>query len=258
MPNLTNKIPAGLYSAADPSSPSLYYSSSFNTNFGDGAVSARGWKVDDEYSYQEDSKNRNGTTSYSFYESRAKQRNVVISSLSCNLSACDISSLDSGLYKADGDLTITSYTHKPGAHILLLVNGDLTIQSNISVPAAANNLLIIAAKGNIGIDASIGTTTLPSNTAQIEGIISAEGSITIDGDACPDPTPRKLNIGGALVANSLKPFTVGGAGSFVNNRSLCARDADYASVKVAPRHDFVTQLTDFYRTPYSRWREVAP
>lgn len=262
-PSLTNRVPQGKSAAEDATNPSVFYSSSFASNFGSGEASSRGWKVDDEYSYEEDSKNRNGTTSYSFYMSRLNQKQISISTLpNCPASgACStsISNLATGAYRHDGDLEITSYSHAPGAHVLLLVNGDLTISSTISVAQSASNLLIVAAKGDITVDGTVGTTDPASKTTHLSGIYTAEGTITADGGQCAAGSPdRRLNIEGAFVANAYKPFQTGGTGSFVNNRSLCLNDANYPSVYVVARYDFITQLTDFYKTPYTRWREVAP
>ncbi len=259
---LTNRVPAGQFASDDITNPSVFYSSSFTSNFGSGEVSTKGWKVDDEYSYEEDSRNRNGTTSYSFYTSRVNQKGLQVSEIpGCSPGSCStgILNLATGVYKHDGDLEITSYSHSSGAHVLILVNGNLTIKSDISVSASNANLLIIAAKGNITIDKSVGTTDPTSKTTHLSGIFTAEGTITADGDDCPSGvSDKRLNVAGALVANSGKPFTVGGSGSFTNNRSLCLADRTNPSVYVTPRYDFITQLTDFYKTPYTRWREVAP
>ena len=141
--------------------------------------------------------------------------------------------------------------------MLLLVNGNVTIRNNISVPTGG--LLIIAAKGDITIDRIIGTTDPSITTPHINGILTAEGSITLDGTNCAGGSPdRRLNVGGALVANSLKPFQVGASGTLVNNRSLCLSNQSYPSLYVSSRYDFITQMTDFYKTSYTRWRELAP
>ena len=199
--------------------------------------------------------------SYSFYVSRIAQQNVTTNNIpGCTGGDCEtgISNIATGAYHLNnGSLTITSYSQQAGARVLLLVNGSVNIRSNISVPTGS--LLIIAAKGDITIDRSIGTTSLPSTTPQINGILTAEKSIILDGTSCSGGSPdRRLNVGGALIANSLKPFHVGASGALVNNRSLCQQDVNYPSLYVSSRYDFVTQLTDFYKTAYTRWRELAP
>ena len=262
MSSIINKVPAGQRASTDVSNPSVFYSSSFNSNFGAGSASQLGWKVDDEYSYQANSKNANGTASYSFYASRIDQTNIATNSIpGCSPGSCStgLSNLATGVYRHEGDLTITSYSHSLGSHVLILVNGNITIASNISVPAGQSNLLIVAAKGNITIDKAIGTTTLLNTSPAISGIFTAQGSIIADGDGCPTAVPdKRLNIQGSIVANSLKPFNVGASGAFVNRRSLCLQDQFFPSVYVASRLDFVMQLTNFYKTAYVRWRELAP
>ncbi len=259
--SFTNKVPTNQYASTDASTPSVFYSSSFNANFGTGNASVIGWKVNDEYSYNDEAKNRNGNMSYSFYLSRLTQTSTQTQEIpGCVSDTCStgISNLSTGAYRRAGDLDITSYTHQAGQRVLILVDGDATISTDISVPAGA--MLIIAAKNNLTIASNVGTTTLSSTTTNINGVFTAQGSITVDGSSCSDGvTPdRRLNVAGALIANALKPFTVGGAGSLANNRSLCNQDQTYPSIYIAPRLDFVTQLTDFYKTSYTRWRELAP
>ena len=261
MNNLSNNVPGGKYASTDTNNPSVFYSSNFVSEFGSGNASTKGWVVNDEYTYEEDSRNRNGAMSYSFYMNRIAQQNVTTNNIpGCAGGNCTtgISNLATGAYHLNnGDLTLTSYSHQAGARVLLLVNGDVVIQSNVSVPSGS--LLIIAAKGNITVDKSIGSTDPSVTTTHLNGILTAEGDIIADGDGCPSgAADRRLNISGALIANSVKPFQSGGAGSVVNNRSLCLEDRNYPSLYVSSRYDFITQLTDFYKTSYTRWREIAP
>jgi len=88
----------------------------------------------------------------------------------------------------------------------------------------------------------------------------AQGSIIIDGDSCSDGTTSdlRINIGGALVANSLKPFATTGTGTVQNRRSLCTNNLLYPSLYIGSRPDFLTQLTDFYKISYTKWQEVNP
>jgi len=266
--SLANKVPAGQYLSTDVNYPGIAISSAWSTDFGLGQASAKNWKIDDEYSYNKNSSNKNGSVAYSYYKSRVSSTNQTISSIpGCangGSASCSISNLTSGIYEFDGGgtstLTITGYAHSAGAHVTLLVNGNVTIASNISIPEGAGNLLVLAAKGNITIDKSVGQVSVSSVTTNIDGIYSAEGKITIDGDTCPAGTPdRRLNVGGVLIANSKKPFTTGGFGIIDNKRSLCsANDATYPSLYVKSRFDFLFQLTDFYLVPTGRYSQVQP
>ncbi|HVZ66867.1 MAG TPA: SdrD B-like domain-containing protein [Patescibacteria group bacterium] len=262
--SLTNNVPSGDYTSTSSTNPSVCFSSNFDANFGAGACSTKDWVVNDEFSSNNDPKSTNGTFSYSFFLNRARIKNVTISSLpGCSATgACTtgISNLPTGIYKVDGDLTITSYTQLAGAHTTILVNGNLTVKSNIIIPSGVGNLAVFAAKGNIIIDSSVGESSVSSTNSDLEGIYSAEGSIILQGGGCSDgATPdKRLNSAGNFVANSVKPFAIGGAGSFTNERSLCNSDSAYPSFTVAFRPDFVPQLTDFYKVPLTRWREINP
>jgi len=275
--NLINKIPVGKYASLDALYPGVLVSTNWPTNFGAGSSSPKNWKVDSEYDYQKGSQNKNGTSAYSFYKNRAQTTGQTILSVpGCtggSGATCTVSltggqnTLSTGIYEFDaggtGTLTITGYTQSPGAHITLLVNGSVTIKSDISVPKAASNLFILAAKGDITIDPSVGQApadpaTSPTN---IDGIYTSEGKIIAEtsGDSCVSGVPDKqLIIGGVFIANSIKPFTTGGTGSFENKRSLCLDDKNYPSVYFSLRPDFALQLSDFYKSTIIRWKETAP
>jgi hypothetical protein len=257
--NLLNPIPAGKFGASDSSNPGIYYSSNSNLSLGNGSVSTKGWGINYEYSYNANTENRNGTMGYGFLKSKARQDGVTITPLVAGtFDQTPITA--SGIYESPGDLTVNSYTHTNGRRIVILVNGNVIINAaNIQVPVG-QGLFIVAAKGNITIAKGIGTSTLTSTTTNIDGYYTAEGSIIIDGDKCPDNvTPDlRLNVGGALIANSLKPFATTGTGTLQNKRSLCTNNLTYPSLSVASRPDFLTQLTDFYKVSYTKWQEAQP
>ena len=128
-------------------------------------------------------------------------------------------------------------------------------------------MFVVAAKKNIYIDPNVGKSTfaLPcinSSCTNLEGIFTAEESIILQslGNTCADgiTTDKQLNLAGTFITNSLKPFKVGGTGIFQNRRSLCAQDANFPSFTIQSRYDFVPQLTDFYKAPSVRWKEVNP
>lgn len=257
--NLLNPIPAGQYGASDASNPGVYFSSNSNLSLGNGTVSAKGWGVNYEYSFNANTINRNGTMGYGFLKSKARQDGVKVTPLTPG--TFDQTQITgSGIYESSGDLTINSYTHTNGRRVVILVNGNVIINaSNVTVPVG-QGLFIVAAKGNITIAKTIGTATLTSTTANIDGYYTAEGSIIIDGDKCADSvTPDlRLNVGGALIANSLKPFATTGTGTLQNKRSLCTNNLTYPSLFVSSRPDFLTQLTDFYKVSYTKWQEAKP
>jgi hypothetical protein len=168
---------------------------------------------------------------------------------------------DKGVYKVNGDTAITSsYTVPVGKHIVVLVNGNLTISgatTKIIVPQGS--LLIIAAKGNITIDPTIGETSPSSTTSDLEGIYTSEESIILaSSSSCSAVPDKRLNVAGVLIANALRPFDSNGAGKVKNQRTLCSADGQYPSLFVSSRLDFITQLTQFYKTTYQKWEEVQP
>ncbi len=256
--NLSNPVPPGKYGSTDATFPGIYYSSNSNANLGFGAASVKNWVINNEYSYNADTENRNGGVSYDFYKQKTKQDGVTVTSLTPG--TFDQSQITaSGVYEAAGDLTINAYTHVPGRRVVLLVDGNVTINSPITIPVN-QGVFILAAKGNITVAKTVGTNTASSTTTNLDGYYSAQGSIVVDGDTCTDGTTSdlRLNVGGALIANSLKPFSTTGTGTVQNKRSLCGDGANYPSLFVATRPDFLTQLTDFYKTSYTKWQEVNP
>lgn len=258
-------IPAGRTASTNATNPSVFFSSgSFDWLIGSGTASpgSNKWTVNKEYTYDDGAKNANGGASYSFYRSRATQKNVVLQRFSgCPNGAGDCTitsatSIPTGVYSVDGNLTINSYNQTAGAHVLILVSGTTTINNNIVVSNNANNLLIIASKGNI----SISSSGVVGATQSINGIFTSEGDIIAAGSLCaggsnPD---KQLIVGGTLVANSRKPFATNGSGSFINNRSLCLNDLTTPSITVDQRLDFLIQLSDFYKTSLTRFQELNP
>ena len=266
--NLVDTAPVG--QVVSSSLTSVFFSSNFNASFGNGITP--NWVVNNEYSYNDEPKTNQGLFSYSFFMNRTKIKGVTINNMpGCPTdgSPCtaSLALLPTGVYRSAGDLTLTSYTHEPGAHVLLLINGTLTIQSNIKVPVGAANLLVVAAKNDINVDSSVGNTppAAPCGTSacsNIEGIYTAEGSITLAslGNTCADgvTADKQFTLAGTFITNALRPFKVGGAGTFNNLRSLCAQDLSFPVFVIQSRYDFVPQLTDFYKLPSTRWREVNP
>lgn len=270
--NLTNSVPSGKFGSSDANYPGIYYSSKSTSSFGSGTVSQKGWKVDREFDYNTTTENINGGLSYSFFKSKARQDGVTITNLpNPTLSMTDIEaspdygSKNAAVYEMNGNLTINNYTHANGKRVVILVNGDVTISDNTIEVPKNGGLFIIAAKGRITFEKNVGVASEStgysvSSTPRIDGFYSAEGDIILEGDKCNSGSNQdlRLNIGGALIAHSLKPFSTTGSGSIINNRSLCAQNGTYPVLFVSSRPDFLTQMTDFYKTSYTKWREVNP
>lgn len=258
-PDLSNKVPRGQKASA--SDKSLFASSTGNVNLWSGTFSlSQNWQVNQEYAYNSDFKNGLGSMSYTFYVSRARQRQLLTPN-NISGSSVDLSTLSSNVYQTDGNLTITASSGITGGkHIVLLVKGNATINGPISVPAGQNNLFVLATKGNLTFAPTVGTATLSSTATSVDGYYTAEGNIILSGgNVCPTSDLR-LNVGGALIANSLHPFaaTSGSGGKIINNRNLCSSNLTQPAYYVSPRADFLFQLTDFYKIPYKTVREVEP
>lgn len=261
-PNLTNKIPKG--KDASVTGGSLFASSTGNVLLGSGNFPlTNNWQVNQEYSYNSDFEHGLGSMSYSFYLSRAKQRNLLPSTNNIS-SPANLSSLSSGIYQTDGDLDITAPTGiddaTNGKHIVLLVGGTARINGPISVPAGHKNLFVLAAKTSIVFNQAVGSAASAAPTpTNVDGYYTSEGSIIIDGkNNCASGADLRLNVGGALIANSLYPFARLGTGKVLVNRNICSDNPNFPTYYVAPRPDFLLQLTDFYKISYKTYKEVNP
>ncbi|MBP7832493.1 MAG: hypothetical protein KA035_01855 [Candidatus Levybacteria bacterium] len=261
---LTNRVPAGQKASTNPTSPGVFFSSDDIINsltFGLGTISDTGWKVSDEYQYNDDFRNGLGGMSYTFYKSQARRLERSIAFLTPT-GLASLGSRSTGIYEFVGDATINTTTidaAPPGKHIILLVSGNATINGPITLPTGRGNLFVLAVKGNITINPTVGRVHTDT-TSSLDGYYTAEGSIILPtGANCTAGTPDlRLNVSGALVANSLRPFATGGSGRIQNSRTLCGQNATYPALFVSSRPEFLTQLSDFYKTTYKTYREVSP
>ncbi len=284
-PSYNNPVPSSQFPSTSNNPLAAFFSSLTTSSFGAGTSGS--FIINGEFSqYNDDPQNKQGLFSYTFFMNRAKIKAVPVNNLvgtsgvSCTGNSCSISNLPTGVYhfpnvgSPKSNLTITSYTHgtcvPPAAcpHVLILVNGDVTINttSNLKVPAGVGNLFIVAAKDNIIFPAGVGSTAaVPCGTSactNVEGMYSAEGSITLESSKnCSASTPvpdKQFTLAGNLITNALKPFRTGGNGKFVNQRSLCDDDNNFPVFVIQSRYDFIPQLTDFYKVPSVRWKELNP
>lgn len=263
-PRVSNPVPAsGLGSTGDVTNAGVYYSSDSIPNFNGRAVSAPNWNVPQEYNYNADFKNGLGTMSYSYYEAQARIKNIPITNLASSGENFG-PAFPSGIYRRIGDLSFNSgITLQPGQRLIVLVSGSVFINTPVNVPSGVGSLFVVAAKNNIEIPASLGTTTLnDSTTIHMAGYYTAEKNINIRGASnCNSSIPdRRLNVSGALIANSVRPFTSDPTGGKIDNaRTLCAAgNAANPTLAVYSRPEFLTHLTDFYKFTYKTVREVAP
>lgn len=276
-----NKV-SGTNFASDSPNPSIFFSTDQLLTIPAGRISSTGWIVQDENFYNSPLDTLGGL-SYGYFVNLIQKRKIEAPGppenrpcpgFVCNFIAAvalngiyKINDLaPGGTYTFTNTVNPTTITFGSNNKVVLLVNGDVIIDRNISVPSGS--LLIIAASGNITIASNVGATLPGDTTRHIQGILTAQGSIIIqkrsDQDCFPtSPNPvipdRRLNIEGSVIANALNPFSSTGGGKFDNQRSLCpANDAQYPSVKIFNRFDFIPLLDDQLKTKESRWQEVRP
>jgi hypothetical protein len=257
---LKNPVPTGLYASigiASPfADPGILFTAQPSATLTSGAnqstsASSKGWlSTGNKY------KAISGGTRLSYtYLNSVLTRGGVLTSATTGLTAagycgpshsranCVLTGIPKGVYKIDDTLTITG-TNSPfqaGANIIILIPGDLNIQSNILVPTGTT--VVFAVTGNIIVDPSV---------TQIEGIYSAENKFDTGSGT------NALAINGSLIANSAGNVSYSTLSNiFTNNRNL-ATNSTTPSVTFKLRTDFLTNLPDTLKVPNYVIQEVAP
>jgi hypothetical protein len=187
------------------------------------------------------------------------------------------------LYTVDGDLNLhgtglpESYTFPDGKYVIL-VKGDLNIDTNIIVPNGS--FVLFSVSGNINVANTVGaqpgTTCLPaiSNLApnnvstgcDLEGYYSTDKSFNVLGNdtvgqaancaATPAPNPDlRLNVAGAIVVNAVT--TNGGSFNYAT-RDMCGFDKQCPVFTITERADLLLNAPSYLMFPRRVWQEVAP
>jgi hypothetical protein len=272
---LKGAIPPGQLASKAPQFPSVFFSSTGAVNINPSTrISATGWKAENDFNNAA-VKSSSGQTSYTYYLNLIQRKGLKTETLpiSCNGGTpnCSLNALNSGMYHITDGTTEKDYSLRSSSgdtivisgnkKVILLVNGNAEILSKIRVEKGSS--LILAVKKNIQISETIGAPAIADDTTtQLEGIFTAEGSITFktQGNTCAaDVADTRINIGGTLIANARQPFAKNGTGKIVNRRSLCP-DGNllHPSVKIFDRFDLITGLEDTYKNQRSIWKEVQP
>lgn len=158
-------------------------------------------------------------------------------------------------YYHNGNLTVdTPWAVNAGEKIVVFVNGNLTINKNITM-SNSNAFVGFIASGNIVITANVGTATKPfanQKTGQVQGMYFADGTLTVD-TAGAAGTDMKFVGEGTFAGRSgislLRDFKNGGNGSENN--------AGPATLFIY-RPDLLRNAPDQMKAPSYVWKEVNP
>ena len=249
--------------------PGMIFSGNGTPDFGQGSASVNNWAVGG-ISYPETfNPIRQGgiiKTSYAYMQSVAKQAGITPVDLagtdvngqpycSGGIANCVLSpTLPHGIYVANGNLTLTgsSYTFLSNQNYIILVNGDLNIQTAVHVPVGST--LMFSVSGSIYVGPTVGVSDYTLSTSNIEGVFSADKNFVVQGAAtCPSSPDLKLNVAGAIIVNAAL-----GGGSFQNQRDLCGGNAYCPVFTVAARPDFILNAPSFVKKSNNIYQEVAP
>lgn len=238
-----------------PNNPGVAFTGNSDANFNLGQASVNNWLVGGSL-YSEVFKPVLSTvirTSYAYMTTTASQSGIMPIDLStiCNLSNCTLpANLSHGLYLANGNVNLNSFTFPPNQNYVFLVNGDLTILGNISIPIGSGSTATFSVSGNIMVDKSVGVTAT-STQSNLDGFYSSDNSFIVNSSG--NCTDQRLNIAGSVVVNAALQ-----GGSFQNNRDFCSQDASCPIVTFTQRPDLLLNTPSFIKHTPHLWQEVAP
>ena len=225
-----------------------------NADFGRGTSSSTDWVVGGT-SYPElftPAKGNVIRTSYNYVNAQIKKAGLTPTDLSTyctgGLGSCSLSgALPHGLYIANGNLNLTgpSYSFLANSDYVILVNGDLTISTQIHVPTTSTATFIVA--GDIIVAPTVGESTITSTASDIEGFYSTDNYfITGTGGL-------RLNIAGSVIVNAGLS-----GGTFQLQRDLGAGNANCPAFSIQERPDFILNAPDLIKYQNAIYREIAP
>lgn len=269
---INNQIPAGASCGPVASkdgnggTPGIIYSGNGSATFGGGTANSKNWVVGG-LSFPEPFTPVSPNvirTSYSYVSSILAQNGTTPTTIDATMFN---SSLKSGVYKTNGDLNLTGsgFTVSGNKQIVVLVNGNLTVSEDLLVNNGSTLFFTVAkditVSSNVGVSANtvctVPTTADGTSTGcNLEGYYSADGSFVLQGsNTCPTPDSR-LNVAGAIVVNAALSTTT--PGSLINNRDLCAGDAQCPVFSITERPDFILNSPFIILNSRRVFQEVAP
>ncbi|HSW97438.1 MAG TPA: SdrD B-like domain-containing protein [Candidatus Saccharimonadales bacterium] len=249
---------AGAYmiqpSAGICTNPGIAFSGNTTPNFGStgGQASANNWVVGTTQ-YPSVLKSTNIVhTSYAYLLAKMRQSGITAVNLeskcgSSPTTAC-LSALPHGLYQSSGNITLQGFTASAAQNYVFLINGDLTLSGNISIPVGSTALF--SSGGNIIVSNTVGGAAT-ATASNLDGFFSADKSFIIQSTGtCPD---LRLNIAGSVIVNA---GLTGGA--FTNNRDLCTSNLQCPAISITQRPDFLINSPAFFKYANHVWQELAP
>lgn len=233
--------------------PGIAFAGDNSYDFGQGSVSNTDW-ISGGTTYPEvyQSANPSGiATSYTYLTEKAAQAGITPVNLAtvCNLSNCTLpANLPHGVYQANTNVNLNTYTFPVNQDYVFLINGDLTVRGNIFTPVGS--VAVFSTSGDIIVDAVVGwyPTFLYSN---MDGIWSTDHSFIVNStNTCND---LSLSIAGTVITNASLT-----GGSFENSRDLCGFDSQYATTYFYQRLDMILNMPEFMKVQNNVSWEVAP
>ena len=149
---------------------------------------------------------------------------------------------------------LRKYDFPESQNYVILVNGDLTINTQIKVPKTSTVAFIVS--GDIIVNPTVGNTTgdITTTTPSIEGFYSTDKNFIIKGNNnCTVGEDKRLNVAGSVVVNA--GLT---GGEFRNQRDLCGGNATCPVFSIQERPDFMLNAPDLIKYKNTIYQEVAP
>ena len=192
-------------------------------------------------------------SSYAYLNQKAQTAGLTPTDLStvCTLANCTLpTNLPHGLYQANGNVVLNTFTFPANQDYILLINGSLTLNGNINIPVANNSSAMFSTSGNIIVPATVGNPAA-GTTANLAGIFSTDRSFIINSNN--NCTDLRLNIEGTVIVNAAKS-----GGSLQNSRDLCGANPNTPTLQLTQRLDFVLNLPEFLKIQSITSNEVSP
>lgn len=238
-------IPSGQYmsiTSGTLASPGIIFNFDVNGNF-----STRGWHADDNgyggrsiktsYTSVKNALTRAGSSVYDFFgEANSPCTGTVPN---CALGASEAE----GFFQHTGDVNLTAVSNSftAGRDYIFLVQGNLNINSNITIPPGATAMFV--ASGNITVNGAV---------TNIEGIYSADADFIV----LVSPSNAQLTVGGSVIGNALS--NAANTTPFINNRTMGSANDTTPSVRFIYRPDFVLNAPSLIKGSNYNFTEVAP